>query len=161
MLLLGHLGITAGAAHAVNKKFGYDLDVRKAAVLGLAPDLIDKPLGLLYPNVFENHTRLLGHHALFCLLVLAFLLAFKRRVRHPFLYWGAYMSHIVLDRVWSKSLPNFLWPLLEKPKSLGEDIYHRWYEALFDPYNIFGEVSGALILLYLYFEYRSRRTRSV
>ena len=66
MLLFGHLGITAGVAHALNQKFNYKIKLRTAAILGLAPDLIDKPLGLLYPNVFENHTRLLGHHALFC-----------------------------------------------------------------------------------------------
>lgn len=149
MLLFGHVGITAGAAHVLNRKFGYKLNIRRAAFLGVAPDLIDKPIGLLYPNVFDNHTRLLGHHALFCVVVLAAFLAFKKRMKYPLVYWGAYMSHIALDRIWHLSLPNFLWPLLGMPQGLDSNIPVRWYNALFDPYNACGEIAGLLILIYL------------
>lgn len=162
MFFFGHVGITVGAIHSINQKFarqgGSLIDLRKAAVLSLGPDLIDKPIGLLYRNVFENHTRLFAHHALFSVLILVLFWRQKQMLAHWMLMWCVYFGHIVLDRFWDvHGIKNFLWPLCGPLDSMNPNISARWYAALQEPYNFCGELAGIIILLVLFRKYRLYR----
>lgn len=146
MFFFGHIGITVGAVDAVNKRFNTKVDLRKVAVLALLPDLIDKPLGLLYPNVFENHTRLFGHHALFSIFLFVLFWSLRRRIRHWIILWCAFFGHMILDRFWSYGVENFFWPLLGDPKQLNPNMTERWGHALLEFYNLGGEILGFIVL---------------
>lgn len=151
MFLFGHIGITVGAVHYLKNKRHLRLDLRAVALLAIAPDLIDKPIALLFHDAFGNHTRLLGHTLLFSIVVLATLLLMKqkRRVHYPFILWCSYFAHMIFDRIWLKDLDVFFWPLSGPLRKLDAPILQRWYQALSDPYTACGEIIGLTVLLYL------------
>ncbi len=95
MFVLGHVGLTAAAARSADKK----VELAWAALLGLLPDLIDKPLYVLARHWVHGNTRSVGHSLTGALVVLALLLAL--RVRRPSLLWLCYLGHLVLDEAWS------------------------------------------------------------
>lgn len=134
---------------------GRKIDLRKVAVLAIAPDLIDKPIGMLYPNVFGNHTRLFAHSLLISLGVLGVLWRRRQVWLHPFALWCAYFGHLLLDRIWRKdSIHAFLWPFLKNRPPLPPGFLHRWLITLLMPYYFCGEILGLSILVYLFFRYR-------
>lgn len=157
MIFFGHVGITVGVVQAVNNASGRKVDLRKAAVLAIAPDLIDKPVGLLYPIALGNHTRLWGHSILFTLLVLAVFYRFKDRFIYPGILTGAYFGHMILDRIWINDMYAFLWPFEPYPGPLSIPVFTRWQAAIFQPWSIFGEVTGLSIILFLYAHYKVYR----
>lgn len=112
MYILGHSAITASAANAADR----DMDLRAAAALSLAPDLIDKPVHLLFPALVNGSGRSFAHSALGALgalAVLALLLARRPSLRRPLLLWACYLGHFLLDRMWEHDNPKIvLWPLL-------------------------------------------------
>lgn len=155
MIFFGHVGITLGGIHALDRfVFKQKIDLRKVAFLAVAPDLLDKPLGLLNSSFFANHSRLYGHSLIFSI---ALLYLMQKRWHHPRSYigllWFSYFGHMLLDRFWYRSLHYFLWPFLGLPESAPGNIFGRWYNAFFEPYNAFGELAGIAILLFLFFYY--------
>lgn len=137
MYLFGHVGLTAGAARAVDRK----ADVRLVMLLAILPDLLDKPLSLL--PVTHGNTRSFAHGVLGASLVLAFLLA-KRRPRDAALLWGCYAGHLVLDRMWTANNPVILlWPLLGGFPLRDPEGPATPYLRL---YNLLGEAAGLAVL---------------
>lgn len=109
MYVFGHAGLTLAAARAVNR----EVDPRWAVLLALAPDLIDKPGSRLWPALVHHNTRGFGHTLLFSLIVLAALLAWKRRPKPALVLWGCYVGHFLCDSMWREDNPVILlWPLL-------------------------------------------------
>lgn len=109
MYVFGHVGLTVAAARAVDR----DTDLRWAALLALAPDLLDKPGSLLWPALVHRNTRGLGHTFLFSLIVLAAILIWKRRPKTALVLWACYTGHFLLDSMWRSDNPVILlWPLL-------------------------------------------------
>jgi membrane-bound metal-dependent hydrolase YbcI (DUF457 family) len=156
MILLGHIGITAAAAHAADR----DLDLRWPIVLSIGPDLIDKPMAALFPAVVNANSRGFAHTLLGALVVFALLLAFFRRPKRALLLWCCYLGHMLLDRMWLDENPIiFFWPLLgDIPVSkFGGEIVGP---HLLTAYNLTGEAIGMCIILYMVRRYRLyERTR--
>jgi inner membrane protein len=116
MLFFGHVGIAAGVVYAggeLSKKgtFLNKLDLRAVIVGSVLPDIIDKPVGLIFfKNVFSNG-RIFSHTLLFLALIsfIGFLL-YKTRKESWILALAIGTSfHLVLDQMWL--LPStLLWP---------------------------------------------------
>ncbi len=158
MFFFGHVGITTGLVHAVNKKyFKNKLNYPLIGFLSLGPDIIDKPLGLLAKERFGNNTRLYGHSLVFSLcLGLGLWIYFRNRktkkikTSYYVLLWSAFFGHNILDEFWIKSLHMFFWPLLGYPPTRTPEIFKRWWELLQTPGVFVPELIGILILIYLY-----------
>jgi len=145
LIFFGHIGPTVAAARAADR----DIDLRWPALLSVAPDLIDKPIALLFPALVNENTRGYAHTLLGSLVVLALLLAFRRRLKRPWLLWACYLGHFVLDRMWRDENPLiFFWPFLGRlpPAEYGGEILGM---RLLSPYNIVGEAIGLSLLLYM------------
>jgi len=153
MVFFGHIGITVGIVQAVNVRFKRHIDLRAAGLLALGPDLFDKPLGLLYPNVFGNHTRLYGHSALFALVLLVLFYARRRRFTEILPLWLCYAGHLILDRTWIFSKHYLYWPFIGRPPMRPPQIVKRFWEGAQTVYNLTGEALGLSILIYLVFHY--------
>ena len=130
MLIFAHTGITLGAAaivagavknHSIPLRnqtswfvtlSGY-LDIRLLLIGSLLPDIIDKPLGLLFLRDSLSSGRIYAHTLLFFFLIAAAgLLLYKLRHRTWMLVLAAgTFTHLVLDEMWTTPKTLF-WPLL-------------------------------------------------
>ena len=139
MFVVGHIGITLGAARVA--AWGFDsarnrfvrseridgekresapagglresLDDRALALGSLLPDMVDKPLGLiLAADLVGNGTRSVGHTLVFALALLAAAGAatFAFRRALPMSLALAAAGHLVLDAMWNHAR-ILLWPL--------------------------------------------------
>lgn len=164
MLFFGHVGITIGVVHAFKRRFKRGIDLRPVAVMAVAPDLLDKPIGLLYPNTFGNHTRLMAHSLVAAILILALLWVRKGRgrdlVHGVLILWGAYLGHFLLDRLWIKDQHALFWPFVPWPPPLEIVPWVRWWNALSQPYTLAGEILGISILVFLAVKYRLHRPKN-
>ena len=88
---LGHLGITLGAAHVLNRAPLIKLNLWVVAFSALLPDLVDKPLYLL--GIGDG--RYVGHTLLFVFLV-AVAVSLKGRLYGLSVLFGA-MLHLLMD----------------------------------------------------------------
>jgi inner membrane protein len=139
VFVFGHVGLTLAAARAVDR----DIDLRWAALLALGPDLLDKPLSRLIPEVVNHNTRGFGHTLLFSLLVLAAALLWKRRLRPALVLWGCYAGHFVLDGMWRNINPIILfWPALGGFPPVVHGPRLSWYTAAMAA----GELAGLAIV---------------
>lgn len=139
MFIFGHAGLTIAAARAVDR----DVDLRWAVLLALGPDLLDKPLSRLIPEIVNHNTRAFGHTLLFSLLVFTALLLRQRRVRPALVLWACYAGHFVLDGMWRNTNPVILlWPALGAfpPNLRGPRM--SWYMAAM----IAGELAGLAVI---------------
>lgn len=137
MFVFGHAGLTLAAARAVDR----EVDPRWAVLLALAPDLIDKPVRLLFPAIVNHNTRGFGHSALVSLAILAALLIWKRRPKTALVLWGCYAGHFLLDSMWLHPSPAVLfWPLLgDFPRPIRGPML-SWLTL----WNVLGEIAGAI-----------------
>lgn len=151
MLLLGHVGCTLAGVRAARS----DADPRAAALLALLPDLVDKPVRELLPGLVNHSTRSFGHSLVGAALVLAALLALRRRLRAPVALWGCFAGHLLLDRVWlNGGAATLLWPLLGPFPRPVRDLE---LELPLLRYNLAGEALGLALLLAV--AWRRRRVR--
>jgi membrane-bound metal-dependent hydrolase YbcI (DUF457 family) len=148
MFLFGHVGCSVAAVRAVDR----EVDLRAPALFSILPDLIDKPLALLFPHLVNENTRNFAHSLAGALAVLALLLAARRRVTRPWLLWACYAGHLLLDRMWLTSGPAILfWPFLGPFPARFPDSPRTPYLLL---YNAAGEVFGLAVILALAWRYR-------
>ena len=87
----GHLGITLGAAHVLNRAPRLKLNLWVVAASSLLPDLVDKPLYLL--GIGDG--RYVGHTLLFVFLVAA-AVSLKNKLYGLSVLFGA-MLHLLMD----------------------------------------------------------------
>ncbi|MCK4456867.1 MAG: metal-dependent hydrolase [Thermoplasmata archaeon] len=155
MFPLGHVGIALGVAFALVRILKKSPDPKMFIVIvGVAavlPDLIDKPIGLLYG--FQGGGRLVAHTLLFSVIVMAVsLVAWRVATRRelaisflPLLFTLAVWIHLLLDLMWE--VPEvLLWPAYGLGFPTGE---FSWGHLTASPYAMAGEVVGAIILVYL------------
>ena len=169
MLLLGHAGITLGAAtllagavksrHSSHIKgvswltsLGSYVDIRILLVGSLLPDIIDKPVGnFIFRDTFSNG-RIFLHTLLFLILITAagfYLYKLRRQVWLLTLAFGTFM-HLLLDEMWFA--PNTLfWPIFgftfEKVEITS--LIFRWLYGLVSyPHIFIPEMVGIIILLW-------------
>jgi membrane-bound metal-dependent hydrolase YbcI (DUF457 family) len=142
MYVFGHSGLTLAAARAVDR----EVDPRWAVLLALAPDLIDKPGAHLWPALVHHNSRGFGHTLLFSLIVLAALLAWKRRPKPALVLWGCYAGHFLFDSMWTHgNHAILLWPLLG---AFPRPTYGHGFSWL-SLWYVLGEVAGLFILVKL------------
>ena len=169
MLILGHAGITLGAAtllagavqgsgYAPGKKvswftaLGSYLDIRLLIVGSLLPDIIDKPVGQYFFRETFSNGRIFSHTLVFFLLIAAagfFLYKSRRKIWLLTLALGT-LAHLILDEIWHAPATLF-WPFLgfafEKADLTG------WASNIFqallsNPRVYVPEAVGLLILLW-------------
>lgn len=175
MLLLGHIGITYGAAFAaeavvlrrkqapdfprgftarlrhVNASLARHIDLRLLMVAGLLPDIIDKPLGMLVLGDVYGTGRLFCHALVFPLVlaVAGTVLWRRRRVRALLILAYGSGLHLVLDGMWRMPATLF-WPVTRiqvHPESSGDWLAGVLQELLTNPAAYVPEIAGAIILL--------------
>lgn len=175
MLILGHIGITYGAAlaaeaavlrsrhgHAGLRDFipqlrhatsllAQHVDLRLLMVASLLPDLIDKPLGLLLLGNAYGTGRLFCHALIFPVALAAAGLVLWRVRRVSALLILAYGAglHLVLDAMW-RTPATLFWPVTAIPRQA--DSPEGWLsrvleELLTNPAAYVPEIAGAIILL--------------
>lgn len=142
MYVLGHAGLTAAAALAVNRS----VDLRLACALALLPDVWDKSVKLLAPTLHAHNTRGFGHTLVAALLVFAALSVWRRDRRDWWQYGLCYAAHMLLDLGWISNHPRvWFWPLLGPlPRPARES-----YTAGVQFYNAAGELLGGAVLLWI------------
>lgn len=139
MFVFGHAGLTVAAVRAVDR----DIDLRWAVLLAWAPDLIDKPVRVLLPALVSHNTRSFGHSLLVSLVVLAALLAWRRRPKEALILWGCFAGHFLLDSMWLHPSPAvLLWPLLGDFPAPVRGPMISWLTV----WNAAGELAGLAVL---------------
>ncbi len=122
LFVFGHVGLTIGAAYASRAAasrwrkhaVAFSMDFRLVVVGSMAPDLIDKPLGLwIAPDLVDNSLRSVAHTLVFAVSLLSLGLTIWALERGPKLALAAVSraGHIVLDRTWRTASVLF-WPFL-------------------------------------------------
>src|SRR5438105_1338678 len=102
MFIFGHSALTVTAARAVDR----DMDLRLPVLMALGPDIVDKPVSWIFPALVHDNSRGFAHTLLGALVVLAALAALRRRLKYPWLLWGCYLGHFLLDRMWLTDNPK-------------------------------------------------------
>lgn len=145
---LGHLGITLGAAHVLNRPSPLKLNLWVVAFSALLPDLVDKPLYLLG----IGNGRYVAHTLLFVFLVAA-AVSLKNKLHGLSVVFGA-MLHLLLDS--GRSVP-WLYPFVNYTFTVNFDpggIPAR-LSTLFDilkggwygPFDLATELIGLVVVL--------------
>ena len=155
MFPLGHVGIALGVGFLIIRylKSSWDpkLFIIIVGVAALLPDLIDKPIGLLYG--YQGGGRLVAHSFLFSAIVMVVsLIVWRVATRRelaisflPLLFTLAVWIHLLLDLMWE--VPEvLLWPAYGLGFPAGE---FSWGHLTASPYAMAGEVVGAIVLVYL------------
>lgn len=175
MLILGHAGITFGAALAAHsmsarprttessrspvtaringqvRALSHRVDLRVLFVGAMLPDIIDKPLGLLLlPDVY-GAGRLFAHSLLFVVAIgLAGLWLHRARKRNWLLVltFGAAM-HLLLDSMWRAPSVLF-WPFVGSLPQGG--MPEEWFSRILsapaqNPSALVSEAVGLLLLI--------------
>ena len=172
MLVLGHAGLTLGAATLLstalrNKHFSTDsqdnkvpwfaslgsrMDTRLLLVGALLPDIIDKPVGLFFLREIFDHGRLFSHTLLFFTLVaLAGLYLYLRHNRGWMLVlaFGTF-THLLFDQMWLTPTTLF-WPFFGFAFGKGDPagwVTGILHALLTNPEVYVPELVGAAILLW-------------
>jgi len=136
MLILGHAGITLGAATLLSgalriKHSSQDrkvswftslssyIDIRLLLIGSLLPDIIDKPVGQLFFREIFSQGRIFSHTLLFLVIItMAGYYLYKRRraVWLLTLSFGTFM-HLILDEIWNAPRTLF-WPFQDRHNSM-------------------------------------------
>jgi len=173
MLILGHAGITLGAAiilagtvknspvPAASRRdwtswliaLGNHIDIRLLLIGSLLPDIIDKPVGQLFFRETFSQGRIFSHTLLFLVLIsLAGGYLYQRYSKNWLLVlsFGTFM-HLLLDQMWRVPQTLF-WPLLGIAFARIE--LADWLPGIFsalltNPAVYVPELVGAAVLLYL------------
>jgi len=108
LLLLAHLGYTAGAVR-IGQKFALwrSIDYRLVALMAILPDVIDRPL-YVFVIPGSQSGRLFAHTLVFNLVLLAVLLAIRRGL---WIYGILPLLHLIMD-LQGLSAHQFFWPFL-------------------------------------------------
>ncbi len=162
MFLLGHLGLTLALVVGARRWVDVRVDYRLLLVGALLPDLIDKPLSL----IFGIGGRNFAHTLVFALALTALFLLLRPRsssksgagmwtVAVLALAIGTW-THLLFDRMWA--LPEILlWPFLGLAFPLDPFDLFSLLEGYRDPFVLVGDVLGAVALLYIAWRHRLHR----
>jgi hypothetical protein len=131
------------------KNLAGKIDYRMVIIGSVLPDLIDKPLFLLFGNSLELSGRDYAHTLILGLLLLIGGLVLNRYGR-PWLLVVSLSSfmHLVLDRIWNKPVTLF-WPLMGPLRGETTEgwVADRWYSIFTVPEAYIPEIIGLAILL--------------
>jgi hypothetical protein len=182
MLILGHAGITLGAAVAVSglvstikppktdnpgsnllsrpsqwlTALANRIDIRCLLLGALLPDIIDKPLGYIFFRDSLSSSRSIAHTFFFLIVItLAGLLLYHLRHKSWLLVVSAgTLAHLVLDQIWL-SPQAILWPfsgLTFEQRDMSNYLGDTFTRLTTDPATYIPEIIGGLILLWFGWE---------
>lgn len=130
------------------------IDLRLLLVASLLPDIIDKPVGLL----FFNNGRIFSHTLLFLVLIsLIGICVYRRSGKVSFLVlpFGVF-THLILDEMW-RSPQTLLWPVYGFAFERMEVVHYHWtpamlynmlYASLINPRVLIPELIGLAVVLW-------------
>lgn len=152
-MLFWHLGTTVAVIFfTLGRRC---IDYRVVMLGAILPDLIDKPIGVIFSERFDT-TRLFAHTLLFTVvLLLAVQLTLRGKMaRTWFILPIASALHLVFDAMWNHPVTLF-WPFFTTsfPASGG-----TWLDPFLHPFEHpikwLMELSGAMLVLYFGWAYR-------
>lgn len=117
----------------------------------ILPDIIDKPLGVLFLGSFFSTGRTLGHTLIFLAMLAAAgaFLFLKQGQAWGLVIAGAVAGHFVLDEMWTEPRV-ILWPFYGWAFTSGHVHSAHWIQGwiadLMDPHYFVPEMIGFLIL---------------
>ena len=170
MLVLGHTGITLGAAVLLKSTLTHPsqndlsggrarwltflekIDIRLLLIGSLLPDIVDKPIGQFFFRGSLSSGRVFSHTLLFLILItLAGLYLYRSRARLWLLTlsFGTF-THFAFDQMWL-SYQTLLWPLYGW--SFAKYDFTNWVQQMFsilvtDPTVYVPELIGGAILIW-------------
>ena len=169
MLILGHAGITLGAATllagAVNSRrsphvspvswfhsLSSYIDIRILIIGSLLPDIIDKPVGQYFFRETFANGRIFAHTLMFTVLITAIgLLLYKLRHKVWMLTLAAgTFVHLVLDQMWHMPVTLF-WPFLGftfERADITDWLQNIFQDLLSVPAIYLPELVGVVVLLW-------------
>ncbi|MBI2860434.1 MAG: metal-dependent hydrolase [Chloroflexi bacterium] len=168
MLLLGHTGITLGAAvllaGVVSRTvaptgrswltlLASRIDIRLLMVGALLPDLIDKPVGQFFFRETFSHGRIFSHTLLFLLALTLAGIYLRRRYGSTWLLAlsAGTLTHLAFDEMW-RAPATLFWPMLGLAFDridLAEWMPNILHALLNDPSVYVPELLGAGVLAWL------------
>lgn len=127
------------------------IDARLVIIGSLAPDILDRPLGMwVLPESLDPTSRGFGHVLLVnvLLIVLSVVVLRWTGLRAPLVFFLAAAGHMLLDRMW-ESLDTVLWPIRGTSFGAAEyDLSPSWLHWLQSGASSFvPEALGALVLV--------------
>ncbi len=129
------------------------LDYRFLLLGSIFPDIVDKPLGV----IFQVSGRAFCHTLLFTVLILAAGICLFRIRKSPGLFFFALgcVTHVLLDSMWLNKI-TFLWPLFgwgfqHTDISIGPWIENLFLDLITKPSEYIPEVIGAILLAFFFF----------
>ncbi len=168
MLLLAHTGITLGVtvlAGSIAKRnkstnraaawlaaFYERIDIRILLIGSLLPDIIDKPVGMVFFRDSLSNGRIYAHTLLFLILIsIGGYVLYRQRnsIWLLVLAFGTFI-HFILDQIWLTPKTIF-WPLMgfEFDRIEITDWFTLWFRDFFAHPDVYlGEFIGLGILLW-------------
>jgi len=132
---------------------GRCVDIRLLLVGSLLPDIIDKPVGLLWLRETLNNGRIFCHTLLF-LLIITLIGVYLYRTRHRnwlMVLSGGVFTHLIFDEMWLTPKTLF-WPLyglaFERLEDLTCWLSGVWYRLVTEPAVCIPEIIGVVILVW-------------
>lgn len=158
MLFFGHLGLTLAAAVTARSKIKAMgqafpvMDYRAVLTGSILPDLIDKPLALIFRDTFHGASRLFAHTLLFSAFITALGIYLWRKHNRPgwLLLAGGSLFHMVFDSMWNYKA-TLLWPFFgwTFPPRVRESFFlYLINEVLHNPYTYIPELAGLSVIIY-------------
>ena len=170
MFLLGHIGISVGIIYLLvwmatrysrREKPALSLgniDFRLVIIAAMLPDIIDKVVGLIILKEEISNGRIFTHSLLVVGTVSLYMITvYKVRsgyILKSLLYAAPVWIHLILDRMWEEP-GTLLWPLFGIHFPRVDIEISDYFAILFsEPYILFGEVLGGLIIVVLMAKHR-------
>jgi inner membrane protein len=160
MLFFGHTSITLTVFYALDRfvinrgrRMASLIDYRLVLIGSVLPDLIDKPLGVLFPQAL-GAGRDFAHTLLFLALVTGLGVLLWRKKKQPggLVLAGGCLAHLILDSMWQHP-EVLLWPFYRTAHSLefpagNPDVWlYFWINAILTkPVVYISELFGILLL---------------
>jgi len=186
MLVLGHAGITLGAAAILSTALGSSrssqvvplgnstsqkaswltslgrrIDIRLLLIGSLLPDIIDKPVGQVFFRETLSNGRIFCHTLLFLIIITLsglYLYRWRSRIWLLVLSFGTFI-HLVCDQMW-RSPRTLLWPVLGlalERTDLTDWMPNMLYALLTSPEVYVPELVGAAIIIWFAVELVRKR----
>ena len=127
------------------------MDYRLLLLGSLLPDIIDKPIGMIFFRDFFSNGRLFAHSLLFLIIMISIGLYLYKRWRKQWLLILSFGTavHLLLDEMWNTP-GTILWPFLGwgfEKKDLTNWFANMWHSFTASPYVIATEAIGAIIII--------------
>jgi hypothetical protein len=165
LYILGHVGLTAALGELLSmRQSKLRIDYRLLILGSLLPDIIDKPLAVLFGIEGRSVAHTLLFNATLTMLLMLPLLApqiypkaLARRLSNPLpiLSLGLW-THLLFDRIWEQPRV-LLWPIEGVAFQPGVFDLLELLMGVLEPFALMGEIAGSAVLLFLVRRYRLHR----